>query len=135
MYVAETQIRVRYAETDQMGYAYYGNYASYYEVGRVEAMRQLGFSYKELEKAGIMMPVTELRCNFIKPATYDEELTIRVIVEEIPKVRMYFKYEVINESGEKINTGSTTLVFINMSTNRPCRAPESLLELLSAYYS
>ena len=135
MYVAETQIRVRYAETDQMGYAYYGNYASYYEVGRVEAMRQLGFNYKELEKAGIMMPVTELKCNFIKPATYDELLTIRVIVEEMPKVRILFQYEVLNESGEKINTGATTLVFINMSTNRPCRAPKSLLELLSAYYS
>ncbi len=134
MYIAETQIRVRYAETDQMGYAYYGNYAAYYEVGRVESLRQLGFNYKELEEEGIMMPVTDLHCKFIQPGKYDELLTIRVIVSELPMVRMLFSYEIINEAGKKINEGETTLVFINMSNNKPCRAPEHLLGILKPYF-
>lgn len=134
MYVAETQVRVRYAETDQMGYAYYGNYATYYEVGRVEALRQLGFQYKEMEENGIMMPVTHLKCKFLKPARYDELITIRVIIKALPSVRMYFYYEVLDAAGNKLNEGETTLVFINMSTNRPCKAPEYLLEKLSPYF-
>lgn len=134
MYTAETQIRVRYAETDQMGYTYYGNYATYYEVGRVEALRQLGFNYKELEEAGVMMPVTNLHSRFIQPAKYDELLTIKVIIRELPKVRMHFGYEVTNELGIKINEGETTLVFINMSNNRPSRAPEHLLQILKPYF-
>lgn len=134
MYVAETQVRVRYAETDQMGYAYYGNYATYYEVGRVEALRQLGFQYKEMEENGIMMPVTDLKCKFLKPARYDELITIRVIIKALPSVRMYFYYEVLDADGNKLNEGETTLVFINMSTNRPCKAPEYLLEKLSPYF-
>ncbi|MBO6497596.1 MULTISPECIES: acyl-CoA thioesterase [Roseivirga] len=134
MYVAETQVRVRYAETDQMGYAYYGNYATYYEVGRVEALRQLGFQYKEMEENGIMMPVTDLKCKFLKPARYDELITIRVIIKALPSVRMYFYYEVLDADGNKLNEGETTLVFINMSSNRPCKAPEYLLKKLSPYF-
>lgn len=134
MYVAETQVRVRYAETDQMGYAYYGNYATYYEVGRVEALRQLGFQYKEMEENGIMMPVTDLKCKFLKPAKYDELITIRVIIKALPSVRMYFYYEVLDADGNKLNEGETTLVFINMSSNRPCKAPEYLLKKLSPYF-
>ena len=134
MYVAETQLRVRYAETDQMGYAYYGNYATYYEVGRVEALRQLGFQYKEMEENGIMMPVTDLKCKFLKPARYDELITIRVIIKALPSVRMYFYYEVLDADGNKLNEGETTLVFVNMSSNRPCKAPEYLLEKLSPYF-
>lgn len=134
MYVAETQLRVRYAETDQMGYAYYGNYAAYYEVGRVEALRQLGFQYKEMEQEGIMMPVTELKCKFLKPAKYDELITVRVIVKELPSVRMFFHYEVLGEDGIKLNEGETTLVFVNMSTNRPCKAPEYLLNMLAPFF-
>jgi acyl-CoA thioester hydrolase len=134
MYVAETQVRVRYAETDQMGYAYYGNYATYYEVGRVEALRQLSFQYKEMEENGIMMPVTDLKCKFLKPARYDELITIRVIIKALPSVRMYFYYEVLDADGNKLNEGETTLVFINMSSNRPCKAPEYLLKKLSPYF-
>lgn len=134
MYVAETQVRVRYAETDQMGYAYYGNYATYYEVGRVEALRQLGFQYKEMEENGMMMPVTDLKCKFLKPARYDELITIRVIIKALPSVRMYFYYEVLDADGNKLNEGETTLVFINMSSNRPCKAPEYLLKKLSPYF-
>ena len=134
MYIAETQVRVRYAETDQMGYAYYGNYATYYEVGRVEALRQLGFEYRKMEEDGIMMPVTELKCKFLKPAKYDELITIRVIIKELPSVRMFFHYEVIGENGDKLNEGETTLVFINMSSNRPCKAPDYLLGIMKPHF-
>lgn len=134
MYIAETQVRVRYAETDQMGYAYYGNYATYYEVGRVEALRQLDFQYRKMEKDGIMMPVTELKCKFLKPAKYDELITIRVLIKQLPSVRMYFHYEIVGKGGDLLNEGETTLVFINMLTNKPCRAPGYLLDKLSPYF-
>lgn len=135
MYSASTQIRVRYAETDQMSYVYYGNYAMYYEVGRVEALRQLGFEYKKLEDEGIMMPVHDLHCKYLAPAKYDELLTVKVIIPELPKVRMLFEYQVSNEAGQLVNEGKTTLVFMNMKTNRPCRAPQQLIDVLSSYYS
>lgn len=134
MYSASTQIRVRYAETDQMSYVYYGNYAMYYEVGRVEAIRQLGFQYKKLEEQGIMMPVLDLQCKFLIPAKYDELLTVKVIIPELPKVKMYFEYEVSNEQGKRVNEGKTTLVFLNMDNNRPCRAPKELLDVLSPHF-
>jgi len=134
MYSASTQIRVRYAETDQMSYVYYGNYAMYYEVGRVEALRQLGFEYKRLEAQGVMMPVHDLECKYLAPAKYDQLLTIKVIIRALPKVRMLFEYEVTNEEGILVNTGKTTLVFIHMETNRPCRAPEELTEVLTPYF-
>ncbi len=134
MYSASTQIRVRYAETDQMSYVYYGNYAMYYEVGRVEVLRQLGFEYKKLEEQGIMMPVHDLQCKYLAPVTYDELLTINVIVPELPKVKMLFEYEIKNEAGKLVNEGKTTLVFINMDNNRPCRAPKELTDVLSPYY-
>ncbi len=135
MYSASTQIRVRYAETDQMSYVYYGNYAMYYEVGRVEALRQLGFQYKSLEEQGIMMPVHDLQSKYLSPAKYDELLTVKVIIRELPKVRMIFEYEVNNQQGLLVNEGKTTLVFINMETNRPCRAPDTLTEVLKPYFS
>ncbi len=134
MFTAETQVRVRYAETDQMGYVYYGNYATYYEVARVETLRALGFSYKKLEDEGIMMPVLESKIRYLKPARYDELLTIRVKVPTFPKVKILFEYEVFNESGEKINTGETTLAFIDMKSGRPCRMPKKMVTLFESYY-
>ena len=134
MYSASTQIRVRYAETDQMSYVYYGNYAMYYEVGRVEALRQLGFEYKRLEARGVMMPVHDLECKYLSPAKYDQLLTVKVIIRELPKARMIFEYEVTNEEGILVNTGKTTLVFIHMETSRPCRAPEELTKVLTPYF-
>ncbi|MCU0429300.1 MAG: acyl-CoA thioesterase [Cytophagaceae bacterium] len=113
------QIRVRYAETDQMGYVYYGNYATYFEVARVETFREIGFSYKEMEAAGIMMPVLEYKTKFIKPAKYDDALTIKVMVKNQPSVRILFEYEVHNEHGELLTVAETTLVFINAKTGRP----------------
>lgn len=134
MYTASTQLRVRYAETDQMSYVYYGNYATYYEVARVEALRQLGFDYAQMEAQGVMMPVLDLHTNFLKAAKYDELLTIEVSIPKLPSVKMLFEYQITNEQGELINSGSTTLVFLNTTTHKPVRAPESLLSIMKPYY-
>lgn len=135
MFEAQTKTRVRYAETDQMGYVYYGNYATYYEIGRVETLRQLGFSYREMEKSGVMMPVVNLQTNYLLPGRYDEELTVKVKIPLIPTVKILFEYEILNEADQLINKGETTLVFINMETNKPCRAPEQLMKFLKPYFS
>ena len=87
MFSNTTKIRVRYAETDQMGYMYYGNYAAFFEVGRVEMLRSLGMTYKSMEDSGIIMPVAEMKCKYIKPALYDEEITVKVIIENMPSIR------------------------------------------------
>jgi|SRR5690606_10405947 acyl-CoA thioester hydrolase, YbgC/YbaW family len=135
MYTFETKVRVRYAETDQMGYVYYGNYATYYEVGRVELFRSLGFSYKALEDRGIILPVMELHSRFFKPARYDQELTVRVHLREKPAVKIRFEYELFNQEGELINTGDTVLVFVDMKRNKPCLAPRDFLERLQTYFT
>lgn len=135
MFISETSIRVRYAETDKMGYVYYGNYATYYEVARTEAIRTLGLPYKNLEEEeGVMMPVLENYTKFIKPALYDDQLRIVVKVPEMPGVRMRFEYEVYNEQDQLLNTGYTVLVFVNMESGRPCRMPEGMVSKLEPYY-
>jgi len=131
----ETNIRVRYAETDQMGYVYYGNYATYYEVARVEFLRSLGFSYKLLEAQGVMMPVLENKSKFIRPAKYDDLLTIKVKLNEIPINRMTFAYEIFNEHKKLINIGETVLAFVNMKNGKACEAPESILSLLEPLFN
>ena len=134
MFVNTNKIRVRYGETDQMGYMYYGNYAEFYEVARVEMLRSLGLTYKGMEEFGVMMPVLELHCKYIKPALYDEEITIKVTIEKMPGVRIHFKYELFNENKELINTGETLLVFVNMQTKRPCMAPAYFLDKMKPYF-
>lgn len=134
MYTYETKIRVRYSETDQMGYVYYGNYACYYEIGRVETIRSLGINYAEMEKNGIFMPVISLNSKYIKPAFYDQEITIKTIINQLPNVRIHFDYELINEAGDLINTGSTDLVFIDAKTNRPCKAPGYILKKVEKFF-
>ncbi len=134
MYTHQTQIRVRYGETDKMGYLYYGNYAQYYEVGRVEAIRSLGFSYKEMEDEGIMLPVLDLKSTFIKPAYYDDLLTVKVSITEMPTVRIHFAYEIFNPNNELINTGETTLVFFDSNRRRPVKAPNYILDQLKAFF-
>ncbi len=124
----ETKIRVRYSETDQMGYVYYGNYAQYFEVGRGEWLRNLGVTYKNLEESGIMLPVLNLNVNFIKPAKYDDLLTIVTTLKNKPSVKIEFDFEIYNETQELLTTGFTSLVFIDMKKNKPTRAPESLLD-------
>jgi len=135
MYTHSTRIRVRYGETDQMGYVYYGNYAEYYEVGRVEMLRSLGMSYATMERDGVMLPVLELNCKFIKPALYDQEITIVTSVTELPGVRIRFEYELFNEAGDLINTGNATLVFIDMAKNKPCPAPVEFMEKLRVHFN
>ncbi|MEM9338408.1 MAG: thioesterase family protein [Bacteroidota bacterium] len=134
MFSYDAQLRVRYADTDQMGYVYYGNYAAFYEVARVEAFRSLGFSYKQLEETGVMMPVLEMKCRYLLPARYDDLLTIRVSIPELPKVRIKYEYEVYNEAGVHLNSGETTLAFVDMKSGRPQRIPTVMSELLSGYF-
>jgi len=134
MYISETKVRVRYAETDQLGIVYYGNYAQYYEVGRVEALRQINSSYKILEDSGISMPVLNLHCEYIRPALYDDLLTVRTIIRELPSTRMKFEHEIYNEQSELINRGSVELAFLSHSTRRPVRAPEWFIKLLEKAY-
>jgi acyl-CoA thioester hydrolase len=135
MYIANCQIRVRYAETDQMAYVYYGNYAMYYEVARVEALRQIGLNYVELEQSGIMMPVYENHSKYHAPAKYDDLLEIKVTIADLPKVRMRFDYEIRNQSQELINEGYTTLVFIDMKTNKLTRAPKAMIDTLNPFFN
>ncbi len=128
------QVRVRYAETDNMGYVYYGNYAAYYEVARTEMLRSTGISYKELEEMGVMLPVIELHCNYIKPAKYDDLISINIYIREKPGIRIKFEYELFNEEGELLNTGSTQLVFVDMERNRPCRPPAIFQEKMAPFF-
>jgi len=124
------QLRVRYGETDQMGYCYYGNYAQYFEVGRVETLRSIGMSYKQLEKDGYMLPVSELNIQYKKPALYDDLLTIKTTITDVKGARIYFSYEITNEKKQLIATAKTTLVFVSKENRRPIQAPTSFLKLL-----
>ena len=117
-----------------MHYVYYGNYATYYEVARVEALRLLGLSYSDLEISGIMMPVLESHSYYHKPAKYDELLTIKVSIPQLPLVKIKFEYEIYAENGDKIHSGDTILVFINMSNGKPTRAPSAMTNLLAPFF-
>jgi len=135
MYRTETKIRVRYGEADPMGVLYYGYYSLYYEVGRAEMLRELGYSYAALEKEGIMMPVVSLKCKYLKPAHYDDLLTVVTILKEFPKgTSMTFYTEIYNEQGELLNLGETTLVMVRADTMQPVKAPEILLKLFRPYF-
>ena len=134
MLTHEVQVRVRYAETDKMGYVYYGNYATYFEVARVETFRHIGFSYKELEDCGVMMPVLEYKSKFIKPAHYDDLLTVKIFIKKMPSVRIVFDYEVYNESKTLLNIAETTLVFVSSQTGKPCMPPDHFLTKLKHYF-
>lgn len=125
-------IRTRYAETDQMGVVYYGNYPQYLELGRVEWLRELGISYKKMEEEGVMLPVVSLQIDYKKPAFYDELITIRTKLKNISSSKIEFDYELINEKGEIISTANTILVFVSAETRRPMRCPESIIALIDA---
>lgn len=132
---SETKIRVRYGETDQMGYAYYGVYAQYYEVGRVEAMRLIGYSYKEVEEKGILLPVVDFQIHYKKPAYYDDEVTVVTYIKEMPSgVKLPFDYECYNQKGELLNSGNVTLVFINRKTNKVCGIPDWFSSALAPFF-
>lgn len=134
MYKSSTSVRVRYAETDQMGVVYYGNYPQFFEVGRVEALRQLGTTYRALEERGIMLPVLSLNVKYIRSATYDEKIEIVTIIKELPNTRISFQHEIYNEAGTLLTTGSVQLVFVDAETRRPRQAPEDFVALFGGYF-
>ncbi|WP_339894328.1 thioesterase family protein [uncultured Algibacter sp.] len=130
MKIDEIQIRVRYGETDQMGVVYHGNYALYLEMGRIEWLRNLGISYKSMEENGIMLPVVSLSINYKKSAGYDDVINVKTQLKSKPTAKIEFEYEITNKNGEIITIANTTLVFIDMKTNRPVKAPKYILDLL-----
>lgn len=135
MFSHQSFVRVRYAETDQMGFVYYGHYATYFEVARVEAMKALGISYRSLEEDGILMPVMAYSIQYKKPGRYDELLRIETRIDTLPSLRIRFKYTTFNENNEVLNQAETELVFIDKAKNRPVKAPLSLLDALEPYFN
>ena len=133
LFTHETQLRVRYSETDQMGFCYYGNYATYFEVGRVEAMRSIGMSYKAIEESGKMLPVISYNVEFLNPAKYDDLLLIRTSIKKLEGAKLYFSYEIYNESSIQLCTAETVLVFVNATSKKPTQAPKELIEILKKY--
>lgn len=135
MFESSTGVRVRYAETDQMDVVYHGNYAQYFEVARAEAIRKLGFTYKDMESLGIHMPVVELHCKFLRPAHYDDLLTVKVILKELPRDhRIEFHHEVYNEAGLLLGLGRVVLYFINTATKQKDTMPQALFQKLEPYF-
>lgn len=134
MLISETQVRVYYEDTDKMGVVYYGVYPRYYEIGRTEMIRDLGLTYKEIEESNILLPARSLNINYLKSAYYDDLLTIRTIVETIPKVKFPIKTEIYNQQNELINTGEVVLVFFDAVANKPCRIPEKFREAMELHF-
>jgi acyl-CoA thioester hydrolase len=135
MYSHAVKYRVCYADTDQMGYVYYGNYARLYEIARVETLRSLGVSYKSLEDNGIGLPVAEHYTKFIAPGLYDDELTVICQVDMLPTAKIVFSYRIKNAAGDLINEGKTTLVFMDLKTKKVIKAPDFIMNALMPYYS
>ncbi|MCR9290135.1 acyl-CoA thioesterase [Saprospiraceae bacterium] len=135
MFTFDFEKRVRYAETDQMGYLYYGNYPIYYEIGRAEMIRSLGLTYRDMEiEHGTMMPVMSLNMRYVRPARYDELLTIRTVLRDLPEKFITFHHEIFNEKGKLVNGGNVKLCFVDVKTNKSVLAPAYLLEKLSAQF-
>ena len=135
MYSYETKIRIRYGDIDKMGYCYYGNYPLFYETGRTELMRSLGYTYGRLEDKGILMPVLNMHVNYFQPAFYDDEITVKTTITEMPVARIRFVYELFNVEGKLINKGETTLAFLNEKTRKPMRAPAEIINRLTPYFN
>ncbi|PTX43770.1 acyl-CoA thioester hydrolase [Christiangramia gaetbulicola] len=126
----KTLVKVRYAETDQMGVVHHGNYPQYLEIARLEWLSTLGISYKSMEEEGIMLPVYELNLKYIKPVTFDENITIETRLQKMPNVKIIFDYSVFNEQGELVTSATSTLVFMDSKTRRPVRCPQYILDKL-----
>jgi acyl-CoA thioester hydrolase len=135
LYITETLIRIHYALTDQMGVVYYGNYAQFYEIGRTEAIRQLGYTYKDIEAMGIIMPVVETQSSFVRPAKYDDLITVKTILQALPAQHsITFHTEIFNEAKKLLNKGTTTLFFVEASTMKKVNMPDALGERLAIYF-
>jgi len=135
MYKSEINVRVRYAETDQMGIVYYGIYSQYFEVGRVEAMRELGMTYRQMEEDGTMLPVAHVEIDYHRSALYDDLLTVVTRITELPGVKLSFEHQVFNEKKELLTTGKVVLVFVDSNSKRPKRAPEDFIKMIRPYFS
>ncbi len=123
-----TKVRIRYSETDQMGVVHHGNYAQFFEIGRTEWIRSLGISYKDMETKGIILPVVSLKFNFIKPALYDDVLTIETNLIKKPSVKIEFDYNIFNQNNELLCKGNSVLAFLNSKSKKPIRCPNYLLK-------
>ena len=135
MFETTHQLRVRYADTDQMNVVYHGNYATYFEVGRTESIRYLGFTYKDMEAMGVIMPVVEWHAKFVRPAHYDDLLTIKTFLKELPNDhRVEFFQEVYNEKERLLTTGKAVLYFIDAKTRNKTNMPEQLRVKLEPYF-
>lgn len=135
MYTTETQIRIHYALTDQMGVVYHGHYAQFYEIGRGESIRELGYTYKDIEAMGIIMPVVDIHSRFLRPAKYDDLITVKTTLRELPtNHKIIFNSEIYNEMDELLNTGDVTLYFMEASTMKRCNMPDALREKLKGYF-
>jgi acyl-CoA thioester hydrolase len=135
LYITETNIRIHYALTDQMGMVYYGNYAQFYEIGRTEAIRQLGYTYKDIEAMGIIMPVVKTQSHFLRPAKYDDLITVKTILKEMPTSHsITFYSEIFNEEKKLLNKGETTLYFMEAISMKKVNMPAALEEKLLAYF-
>jgi len=136
MFTTETQIRVRYAETDKMGVVYHSNFFPYFESARAESIRQLGFTYADMEKMGVIMPVVDVHCRYLRPAKYDDLLTIKTMLKELPTHhKIEFHHEVFNEQNELLAVGKIILYFMEAKTMKKTIMPELLLNKLQSYFS
>ncbi len=135
MFTHEFKKRIRYGETDQMGYLYYGNYCLLYEIGRSEAIRSLGISYKELEATyGIIMPVLSVESRYLMPIKYDELITIKTILEELPTKLIHFKHEIYNQEDMLVHKGEVKLFFVNAKENKRVSSPLYLTQKLIGFF-
>ena len=135
MFTTETQIRIHYALTDQMGVVYHGHYAQFYEIGRAEAIRQLGYTYKDIEAMGIIMPVVDIHSKFLRPAKYDDLITVKTTLRELPAAhKIIFHHEIYNEADELLNTGDITLFFMEAHNMKRVKIPPELLQKIERYF-
>ena len=135
MFTTETQIRIHYALTDQMGFVYHGHYAQFYEIGRAEAIRNLGYTYRDIEAMGVIMPVTDIHSKFLRPAKYDDLITVKTTLRELPAAhKIVFHHEIYNEQDELLNTGDITLYFMEAKTMKRVHMPEDLRNKISKYF-
>lgn len=135
MFTRKTSIRIHYALTDQMGFVYHGHYAQFYEIGRTETLRSLGITYKSIEEFGVIMPVTEIHTKFLRPAKYDDLITVVTIVKEMPSHhKIIFLGEIFNEKGELLNSGTVTLFFMNAKTMKRCDMPDMIKEKIKEFF-
>ena len=135
MIVSEEKIRVRYDEVDKMGYLYHGNYAGYFHVGRTELLRKFGLGDKQLESFNLILPVIEMNIKYLKPVLYDETITLKTYLNELPKTRIRFYYEIFNEKGDLVNEANSSLVFVDNHTRKPMRVPKNILNKIESCFN